>query len=625
MTITEIAKLAGVSVSTVSKIVNNKDESISAETRERVMRIVREHNYRPYASVAPRQGRTGMIGVVAREHSGAMIEGLIHAAGKLGYSVLIKFVDGSEIEFLKSTSSLLEQHVDGIILECSPEDVARESRLSRWDIPAVFVNNKTADTPRIDYEALGFAATDALISRGHNSIACLIRKGSRSDGFFDGYKQCLFSHGIPFDRNLVFSAEDEFPAAKIATHAFGGVVVSHFHDALSLYRAAADLRYEIPYDLSIVSLKGGEVDYPFPTISAIKIPFRAFGDALAKTLIASIEKTAAIETFHTPTLLESDASIDIPYTARTPLALVVGSINVDNYLSFDVLPHVGASVTSPASEKFPGGKCLNEAIGVARLGISAAAIGRVGNDADADYLFESLKDSGVDTMGIKRTREQKTGQGYIFVTADGDSMITIMSGANGATIPSDIDSCKRLFPGAAFCLVNTEIPLAAAHRALELSHECGVTTILKPSAIKKLPSEMIELVDYLVPNAEELEALCPEGSTDDDRAKSLLERGAGCIIATKGAKGCTIYQPDTDPLTIPAIEVTSIDATGAGDAFIAALASYLSRGYSLHRAARIATYAAGISTTRQGAAAALVERSILESYIRQHEPDLLEP
>lgn len=623
MTITEIAKLAGVSVSTVSKIVNNKDESISAETRERVMRIVREHNYRPYASVAPRQGRTGMIGVVVRKHAGATLAGLIRAAGELGYCTLVRCADDSKDELAKSISSVLDSQVDGIIAECSAAEAACDPRLSRHDIPAIFIDDDRAETPRIDYEALGFAATDALVSHGHNSVACLIRDGSRSAGFFDGYRQCLFRHGIPFDASLVFSAEDEPPAAKIASHAFGGIVASHFHDALSLYRAAADLRYEIPYDLSIVSLKGGEVDYPFPTISTIKIPFRAFGEALARTLIASIEKTNAVTEFHTPALLESDATIDIPYTARTPLALVVGSINVDNYLSFDVLPHVGASVTSPASERFPGGKCLNEAIGVARLGISAAAIGRVGNDADADYLFESLKNSDVDTMGIKRTRQQKTGQGYIFVTADGDSMITIMSGANGAVVPSDIDSCKRLFPGAAFCLVNTEIPLGAAHRALELAHASGVTTILKPSAVTELPSETIALVDYLVPNAEELEVLCPNAATSDERAQSLLAQGAGCVIATKGAEGCTVYQRGAAPLAIPAIEVTSIDTTGAGDAFIAALASYLSRGRPLHQAARIATYAAGISTTRQGATAALVERSVLESYIRQHEPDLL--
>ena len=66
MTIKEIARLAGVSTSTVSKIVNQKDNSISAETRERVLKIVKEYNYTPYASVASPSQKTWIIGIILR-------------------------------------------------------------------------------------------------------------------------------------------------------------------------------------------------------------------------------------------------------------------------------------------------------------------------------------------------------------------------------------------------------------------------------------------------------------------------------------------------------------------------------------------------------------------------------
>ena len=66
MNIKEIAKLAGVSVSTVSKIVNQKDESISKETRERVLKIVKEYNYTPYASAIVTTKKTWVLGILLR-------------------------------------------------------------------------------------------------------------------------------------------------------------------------------------------------------------------------------------------------------------------------------------------------------------------------------------------------------------------------------------------------------------------------------------------------------------------------------------------------------------------------------------------------------------------------------
>ena len=110
MTIKEIAKLAGVSISTVSKIMNNKDESISAETREHVLRIAKDYNYKPYASVISPRNKSLIIGVLVRNTSeiNASISGILasasnpaaHGSGKsTGFSRTIhlqicEFVDG---------------------------------------------------------------------------------------------------------------------------------------------------------------------------------------------------------------------------------------------------------------------------------------------------------------------------------------------------------------------------------------------------------------------------------------------------------------------------------------------------------------------------------------------------
>ena len=89
MNIKEIAQLAGVSTSTVSKIVNQKDESISQETRERVLKIVKEYNYTPYSSAASHQ-KTWVIGILLRSSISfdKTLDGIIQTAQKNGYTGL---------------------------------------------------------------------------------------------------------------------------------------------------------------------------------------------------------------------------------------------------------------------------------------------------------------------------------------------------------------------------------------------------------------------------------------------------------------------------------------------------------------------------------------------------------
>ena len=92
MTIKEVAKLAGVSVSTVSKIVNNKDEGINAQTRSRVLQIVKECNYTPYGMVKNTSpAKTFLLGVLLRDASkaGRLLNGILDTAQKHGYGIVL--------------------------------------------------------------------------------------------------------------------------------------------------------------------------------------------------------------------------------------------------------------------------------------------------------------------------------------------------------------------------------------------------------------------------------------------------------------------------------------------------------------------------------------------------------
>ena len=102
-----------------------------------------------------------------------------------------------------------------------------------------------------------------------------------------------------------------------------------------------------------------------------------------------------------------------------------------------------------------------------------------------------------------------------------------------------------------------------------------------------------------------------------------MDLGAGSVIVTLGERGSILINRNGEKL-YPAHKFDAVDSSGACDAFISALASYLLYGYDMDRAIRIATYAAGLSVTRQGVIPALTDKNSMESYIRQREPELLD-
>ena len=115
-----------------------------------------------------------------------------------------------------------------------------------------------------------------------------------------------------------------------------------------------------------------------------------------------------------------------------------------------------------------------------------------------------------------------------------------------------------------------------------------------------------------MPNETKLATLVPGRGSLAQKARRLIAAGAGTVIVTLGERGCRIVTHDTDQ-AFPAADFTPVDNTGAGDAFISALASYLMYGHDLEEAIRIGMVAAGYSTTRAGVVEALIDRSTLEA------------
>lgn len=641
MTIKEFAQLAGVSISTVSKVMNQKDDSISNETRQHVLSLAKQYNYKSYGSISTTQTRSMVIGVLLRNTNelNMMVSGILATASELGYSVLIyDSADSLETE-RKNLTLFIHNGIDGLIWEpISEESLTHAPQLERENIPYIFIQPPQdtsidssfliTDVPSIDFLAMGYLATKELIDAGHIEIACLLLDGNRTEGFFEGYRRCLYEHNIPFNDSLVFHYESGLPIARIAAHAFSGMIISHYAVALELYKEIVTLRYSIPYDLSIISLRNdARMNSSYPPISTLTIPHLAYGNKLGECLISHLEKKTFDITEPIPVALDNSDSIDIPYCKRSKRVLSIGCINIDNYLNFDVLPCSGKTVTTSEAATYLGGRCLNEAIGLAKLGHTACIIGRVGNDIDADTVFAKISEYQIDPMGMQRTRNKKTGQAYIFVQRDGESMISVMSGANNLLSEDDLVRSERLFDNASYCMLQMGIPLHVTLKAAEMAKKHGLITVLKPSSCTSISTELLRYTDILVPNAEELheicKGLCPESASTKEKVNVLQSYGVDTVIVTAGSAGCYIKHQDLDH-HIPAEHFISVDSSGASDAFISALVAYLLYGYDVVTAAKIATYAAGFSITKQGVSPALIDKDTLEAYILQKNPQLLE-
>ena len=628
MNIKEFAKLANVSISTVSKIMNHKDESISPATRDRILSLAKKYNYIPYASVKRSGSRTMTIGVLAScsRISDGTLSGIIKAAGEQGYLVTVCGQDPLENPdgTARHIESLLSRGVSGLLWEPLSRELLGSDLLQEAGIPCLTFGCFSRDNVCIPYDALGCKAAEKLLELGHKEIACLAPAQGELADFTKGYKTCLFEHNLPLDCDLLFPSVTNSLLSKITSRAVTSAICSDALDCLKLCAKLSSLHCGIPRDFSVITLLDDlRLLSGHAGLSALPVPHEAFGCYLGEEIIHLIEDSPKpVRAFTFSPELTSKGSIAPPAGEQSKKILVIGSINIDNYFNVSSLPRSGKTVSSSLSSVSVGGKGMNQAVGIAKLGQKAALIGHTGDDIPSDTVFSVLRAHDIIDSGVFRCPDYPTGQGYIFIQPDGESMISIMSGANQSMTGKDILDNARLFEDASFCLIQTEIPMAAVRAGLELAKKHGITTLLKPAACGSLDAALLPYIDILVPNKNELAELCPQKGSLEQMADYFLDRGVGHMIITLGEKGCYIKDSSIS-CRIPAADFPAVDSTGACDAFMSALAAYLQYGYDLVSAARIATYAAGFSVSRIGVIPSLISRTSLEVYLRQKEPYLL--
>lgn len=262
--------------------------------------------------------------------------------------------------------------------------------------------------------------------------------------------------------------------------------------------------------------------------------------------------------------------------------VVVGSCMTDLISYVPRLPKPGETLHGERFAIGFGGKGANQCIVSSRLGAKTAMVAKVGNDTFGNNYIQNFRDNGVNIEHVSTTPEAATGVAPIAVSEDGQNAIVIVSGANLKLTETDVQRSEGLISSARVVVCQLEIKPDVTITALKLAKKHNVVTIFNPApALAHLDPSFYVYSDFLCVNETEAEILtgipvsCPNDS--QKVISCLLERGCKAVIVTLGSQG-SVFATHENPLLchIPATSVTAVDSTGAGDAFIGALAFYLS-------------------------------------------------
>ncbi|MDR1621464.1 MAG: PfkB family carbohydrate kinase [Synergistaceae bacterium] len=623
MRIGDIAQLAGVSISTVSKIINGKDQTINPKTRERVLSIVREYNYVPYASTKNVSDQKNfLIGFLSSgsPQMQAVLAGVVDEAQRHNYGVVVCGSDENYRQETKCVTILCRNKVNGVLWEkVSQESDLSERFFEEQGIPFSVLGHSIAESnghSSMDCLQWGYEAAKKLTNYGHLRIGCIVRpKKLSSQAFFEGFRRCLFERQVIFDEQKCLIDADTL-TQDIFLRGFSGFICVDADAGENLCSLARQFTLKIPRDLSVVAISDDGKKRPSGNMSLISQPMRAFGGFICESLITRVEKTGppAAVPFSWNTDLDGEEGIDVPYDSRKKSILVVGSVHMDILIDVGELPQIGKTVTTSAITTIPGGKGLNQAIGAARLGAKVSLIARVGRDAESTNIHQNLIDNHIDPQGLEVDEYESTGKAFIYIQPDGDSSIVNYDGANNSLCPGDVLKNETFFKDAGYCLLPMEIPLETVEFAAETARRHGAKTILKPAAIKEIKPSLLKNVDIFIPNEKEAGTLCPQGKTIEERALCFLEKGAGNVIITLGSQGCYLKNHRHEKY-FPSYPFQALDTTGAADAFICALAVYLNENLDIVEAIPRANCAAGFCVSRRGVLPAMVDRTTLELYL----------
>jgi ribokinase len=280
--------------------------------------------------------------------------------------------------------------------------------------------------------------------------------------------------------------------------------------------------------------------------------------------------------------------------------VVVGAHSQGLLLHVDAIPKEGESLLAWGFEEpVDGGKATNQAVAIARLGVPVRLVTVVGSDERGRRALEYFRAAGVD-VSWSVVGDGPTDIGFVLLPPNAIPAIATAGERNAELSPAFVRRQAAAIEGASFVLCQLEGPPETALEAFRVARTHGVRTILNPSPVVAVEPELFELCDLLVPNEHEAAALAGQDGAPGELAALLRERlPVGAVVVTAGADGA--YVAADGPVEhVPTSSTDAVDTTGAGDAFLAAVAVRLRAGDDLSAAASYGVRAATIKVARPG-------------------------
>ncbi|TQQ50443.1 substrate-binding domain-containing protein [Vibrio cholerae] len=307
-TMKDIARLAGVSTSTVSHVIN-KSRFVSDEIAERVSNAAQQLNYAPSALARSlKMNRTKTIGMLVTTSTnpffGEVVKGVERSCYHQGYNLILCNTEGDNQRMKASINTLLQKRVDGLLLMCSTLEGERLDVFDRYpDIPIVvmdwgpilFASDKIQDNSLQG----GYMAAKHLIECGHKEIGCitgpLIRHQAQMR--YEGYKRALAEAGIAINPDWIVESDFECEGGYQAFEKLyqrgklpSALFVSNDMMAMGVIQAASQRGLRVPDDLSLIGYDDVHIaKFMTPALTTIHQPKYRLGKAAVDTLLYRLE------------------------------------------------------------------------------------------------------------------------------------------------------------------------------------------------------------------------------------------------------------------------------------------------------------------------------------------------
>ncbi|CAM3769554.1 Ribose operon repressor [Vibrio aerogenes CECT 7868] len=303
-TMKDIAKLAGVSTSTVSHVIN-KTRFVSDEIADRVNQAAKSLNYTPSALARSlKMNRTRTFGMLVTTSTnpffGEVVKGVERSCFQQGYNLILCNTEGDDQRMQSSINTLLERRVDGLILMCPTLAGEHIDAFDRFpDVPVVVMDwgamHFTCDKIQDNSLSGGYLATQHLIQSGHRQIGCVTGPLNRNQALmrYQGYQKAMQDAGLEIKPEWVIESNFESDggyAAYQQLHAQetlpSAVFVCNDMMAMGLINAATNQGVDIPEQLSVIGYDDIYIaKYMTPSLTTIHQPKYRLGTAAVEALL----------------------------------------------------------------------------------------------------------------------------------------------------------------------------------------------------------------------------------------------------------------------------------------------------------------------------------------------------